>query len=130
MILPNIPNCIELREGSLLKETLAREKHIHCIATPRNNQKGLPPADSWFLKHFRKTMETFFSQLTNYFHANVVKAKTLWGLITNLYTKITAYTLGVYLSETMAANLRIELAQRALHERNYLNQADTQKAEF
>ena len=26
----------------------------------------------------------------------------LWGLITNLYTKITAYTLGVYLSKTMA----------------------------
>jgi len=90
--------------SSLLKKALAEEKHIHFIATPRKNQKGPPPGDRWFLKHFRKTIETLFSQLADYFHINVVRAKTLWGLITNLYTKITAFTIGVYLSETMAVN--------------------------
>lgn len=91
--------------GSLLKEELVQEKNIHFVAKPRDNQKErLSPGDAWFLKHFRKTIETLFSQLTEYFHANVVKAKTLWGLITNLSTKITAYTLGVYLSKSVATN--------------------------
>ena len=42
--------------SSLLKKTLAEEKQIHFIATPRKNQKGPPPGDRWFLKHFGKAI--------------------------------------------------------------------------
>ena len=80
-----------------LREELAQKKTIHFIAKPRDNQKALSKGDAWFIGHFRRIIEKLFSQLTECFHVNVVKAKTLWGLITNLYTKITAYTLGLYL---------------------------------
>jgi len=90
-----------------LKEELAQKKNIHFIAKPRDNQKELSSGDAWFLGHFRRTIETLFSQLTECFHVTVVKAKTLWGLITNLYTKITAYTFGLYLSKKVSTNQEI-----------------------
>jgi len=84
-----------------LKEELAQKKTIHFIAKRRDNQKELPSGDAWFIKHFRRIIETLFSQLTECFHITVVKAKTMWGLITNLYIKITAYSIGLYLSKNL-----------------------------
>ena len=87
-----------------LKEELALKKNIHFIAKPRDNQKELSSGDAWFIKHFRRIIETLFSQLTECFHIAIVKAKTMRGLITNLYTKITAYTIGLYLSKCVQTN--------------------------
>ena len=96
--------CNRTEESSAIKEELALKKNIHFIAKPRDNQKELSSGDAWFIKHFRRIIETLFSQLTECFHIAVVKAKTMRGLITNLYTKITAYTFGLYLSKCVQTN--------------------------
>ena len=83
----------------LLREELALSKNIYFIAKLRDNQKELSSGDAWFIKHFRRIIETLFSQLTECFYVAVVKTKTKRGLITNLCTKITAYTIGLYLSK-------------------------------
>ena len=67
---------------------------------------------------FRRKIETSFSQLTEQLNIETVRAKSLWGLITRLNTKVLAFNLCFYINKLIGninlsknKNLIFQLAQ-------------------
>ena len=77
-----------------LSPELKSEKGIHLIFMKRDNCKD--PHPKWLRQKIfklRRRIETSFSQLTEQLNLNKVLAKSLWGLISRLRTKILAHNL-------------------------------------
>jgi hypothetical protein len=72
---------------------------ITSLALKRKNQPvQYPPEVEQGLKKTRRLIETVIGQLVEQFHLAKVRAKTLWGLMARLYTKLTAHSFGNYIN--------------------------------
>ena len=66
----------------------------------RDNEKNQFPKEvRQQIFKFRRRIETSFSQLTEQLNIETVKAKSLWGLITRINTKILAFNLCFYINK-------------------------------
>ena len=73
-------------------EQLWKEQGILMITLKRKNAKNPDPKPiRQAIFKIRRRIETSFSQLAGQFHAESVLAKTLWGLIARLQTKVLAF---------------------------------------
>ena len=74
----------------------------------RDNSKNpyLKPFRQLIFK-LRRRIETTFSQLTEQFNINKVLAKSLWGLITRLRTKILAHNRCYFINTLLGRNINI-----------------------
>lgn len=68
------------------------------IIQQRQNQTANTPAEKCFLALFRKIVETTNAQLAEQFNIQYSRAKSAWGLMSRVVSKITAHTLAVYLN--------------------------------
>lgn len=85
-----------------LSTQLKSEKNITLIYMKRNNSKEAYP--KWARKmifKIRRRIETTFSQLSEQLNAQVVRAKSFWGLKTRLQTKILAYNLCFFVNKLL-----------------------------
>ena len=85
------------------------------LLTPRraNQREQLPAALTRALAHFRQSIETVNSQLTEQFHLERNRAKSVTGLCARVQAKLTAHTLGLYLNRLLGRPL-LALADLAL----------------
>ena len=69
---------------------------------PRSNQKKqLAPEIRHLFNAVRQMIETVNGQLSEQFHIEKNHAHTFWGLVTRLYTKLTAHTLCIYINRLL-----------------------------
>ena len=80
--------------GLRFAQELLEERGVIMITLKRNNAKNPDPK---FLRQLifktRRRIETSFSQLEDQFNSQSTRAKSLWGMITRLYSKILAFNL-------------------------------------
>ena len=75
---------------------------------PRANQaRQLAPALRH--QHWRQRIESVNSQLVGQFHLQVNHARSFWGLITRLHTKLTAHTLCVWLNRLLGSEACLQI---------------------
>ena len=80
--------------GARFAQDLAEEKGVLMITLKRDNAKNPEPKPiRQHIFKIRRRIETSFSQLNDQFNAETTRAKTLWGLLTRLQTKILAFNL-------------------------------------
>jgi hypothetical protein len=81
---------------------LRTDCRIELLTLPRRNQKQ-PVSDQFrrLFNHARQIIETVNGQLAEQFHVEHNHAHTFLGLVTRLYTKLTAHTLCVYLNRLL-----------------------------
>lgn len=78
---------------------LKKEKSIELIPLKRKNDKAqYPKAFRQLVFKLRRRIETTASQLTDQLNIERVKAKSLWGLLTRLRTKLLAYNICYYIN--------------------------------
>lgn len=82
-----------------LQDVLRTEHDLVLLTPTRANQRAQQdPALARLIAHFRQAIETLNSQLTDQFHIERNKAKSLDGLCARVQAKLTAHTLGVLLN--------------------------------
>ena len=82
-------------------ELLARNR-LRLQTLPRKNQKQqLLPEIQHLFNAVRQMIETVNGQLSEQFHIEKNHAHTFWGLVTRLYTKLTAHTLCIYINRLL-----------------------------
>jgi hypothetical protein len=82
-----------------LANDLAQNQQIILRTLPKSNQKKQVTARYQHLhNHFRQIVETVNGQLAEQFRIEENYAHSFWGLVTRLYTKLTAHTFLVYLN--------------------------------
>jgi hypothetical protein len=85
--------------GNDFAYSLKKEKSITLLPLKRNNSKAqLPKALRQLIFKKRRRIETTASQLTEQLNIERVKAKSLWGLMTRIKTKLLAYNLCYYIN--------------------------------
>lgn len=81
---------------------LWQHNRVRLYTLPRSNQKKQM---SKHAKHLfnavRQTIETVNGQLSEQFRIEKNHAHTFWGLVTRLYTKLTAHTLCIYINRLL-----------------------------
>lgn len=76
---------------------------VRLLTLPRKNQKQQYPAEIQRLFNaVRQTIETVNGQLSEQFGIEKNHAHTFWGLVTRLYTKLTAHTLCIFINRLLA----------------------------
>lgn len=103
-----------LGDKGYISEKLAMQlKHLNNIDLlymKKNNSKSQYPKPlRQLIFKLRKRIETSFSQLTEQLNINRVKAKSLWGLITRLRTKILGQNLCYFINKCLGKH--IDLSQ-------------------
>jgi transposase len=90
--------------GRKFAQRLFDETGVHIFTPSRSNAKKPNMSRSLTKAVFkrRRRIETFFSQLSDHFNFQRVRAKSLWGLITRLNLKFLAYLLAVFLNKIFA----------------------------
>lgn len=91
-----------------LSPDLEVEKGIQLIFMKRNNCKD--PYPKWLRQYIfkiRRRIETTFSQLTEQLNINKVLAKSLWGLITRLRTKVLAHNLCYCINRILGKDINL-----------------------
>lgn len=82
-----------------LQDALRAEQGLVLLTPTRANQRvQQDPAVQRLIAHFRQAIETLNSQLTDQFHIETNKAKSLDGLCARVQAKLTAHTLGILLN--------------------------------
>lgn len=82
---------------------LLEMNNVRLLTLPRKNQKQQYPAEIQRLFNaVRQTIETVNGQLSEQFGIEKNHAHTFWGLVTRLYTKLTAHTLCIYINRMLA----------------------------
>lgn len=82
-----------------LQDALRAEQGLVLLTPLRANQRVQhDPALQRLIAHFRQAIETLNSQLSEQFHLERNKAKSLDGLCARVQAKLTAHTLGVLLN--------------------------------
>lgn len=87
---------IDKKQNKELEET----RGICVLTHKRKNQKE--QNSKWlnsFISKTRKIIETIFSQLTDQFNISKNRAKVLFGLVSRVVRKITAYTIALYINK-------------------------------
>jgi len=80
--------------GARFAQELFNERGVTMIAMKRNNDKNPDPKPvRQQIFKIRRRIETSFSQLDDQFNAESTRAKSLWGLLTRLHSKILAFNL-------------------------------------
>lgn len=83
-------------------EDLRLFNRVELLTLPRKNQKQqVPDPFRRLFNQVRQIIETVNGQLTEQFHLEQNHAHTFLGLITRLYTKLTAHTLCVYINRLL-----------------------------
>ncbi len=81
---------------------LLRQNGIRLLALHRDNQKEqLPAALTQLISRTRQIIETVNGQLEAQFCIARNYAHSFWGLVTRLYTKLTAHTLSIYVNHLL-----------------------------
>lgn len=88
-----------------LEEELLKERDTHLLAMKRKNQKEYSKKGNALLSSVRKIVETILSQLTEQFNLSRVLAKSLWGLVARINTKILAYTLANFINKIFGLSM-------------------------
>lgn len=89
--------------GENLALELKEEKEIDLISMKRKKSKSqFPKFFRQLIFKARRRVETSFSQLTEQLNLNKVKAKSLWGLITRLRTKILGYNICYFINKCLS----------------------------
>jgi len=87
--------------GKKFAQRLFEETGVHIFTPSRSNAKK--PNMSRHLRRAvfkrRRRIETFFSQLSDQFNFQRVRAKSLWGLLTRLNFKFLAFIVSVFLNK-------------------------------
>jgi len=79
---------------------LHREKNIDLIYMKKNNDKNqYPKTFRQLIFKIRRRIETSFSQLSEQFNIEVVKARSFWGLNLRLQTKILAFNICFFINQ-------------------------------
>ena len=65
---------------------------------PRGTRGAWPRAFAYPTHRLRELIEVVNAQLQRQFAIERTLAKTLWGLVTRVQAKLTAYTIGLYLN--------------------------------
>jgi hypothetical protein len=82
---------------------LLETHNVRLHTLPRKNQKQQVPAEIQRLFNAaRQTIETVNGQLSEQLGIEKNHAHTFWGLVTRLYTKLTAHTLCIYINRLLA----------------------------
>jgi transposase len=90
--------------GKKFAQTLLDETGLHIFTPSLSNAKK--PNMSLHLRRAvyirRRRIETFFSQISDQFNFQRVRAKSLWGLLTRLNIKFLAFIVSVFLNKIFA----------------------------
>src|SRR5262249_33647382 len=82
-----------------LQVELKTTQNVRLIVRKRKNQKEQnTAAELYFLAHFRKLIETLNSMLTEQFHTNRTRARSLWGIMSKIISKLTSLTMAIYIN--------------------------------
>lgn len=83
-----------------LAKKLRNPENFRLIIPPRDNQKENPLSkeEKWFLKKYRKVVETTNSLLCEQFNMQYTRAKSRWGLQNRVIAKLTGLTFAAYLN--------------------------------
>jgi hypothetical protein len=85
-----------------IAQALAHYNQVQLVTLPKSNQKKqVSAAQQWLHNHFRQIVETVNGQLTEQFNIEENYAHGFWGLVSRLYTKLTAHTLCLYLNQLL-----------------------------
>lgn len=94
--------------GEKLALELKQEKEIDLISMKRNKSKiQFPKSFRQLIFKARRRVETSFSQLTEQLNINKVKAKSLWGLITRLRTKILGHNICYFINKCLNKDINL-----------------------
>ncbi|WIV13647.1 IS982 family transposase [Proteiniborus sp. MB09-C3] len=94
--------------GEKLALELKQEKEIDLISMKRNKSKiQFPKFFRQLIFKARRRVETSFSQLTEQLNINKVKAKSLWGLITRLRTKILGHNICYFINKCLNKDINL-----------------------
>ena len=94
--------------GEKLALELKQEKEIDLISMKRNKSKTqFPKSFRQLVFKARRRVETSFSQLTEQLNVNKVKAKSLWGLITRLRTKILGHNICYFINKCLNKDISL-----------------------
>lgn len=91
--------------SSNLEKELKTARNVNLLAMKRKNQQSYTKHENDLLGKTRKLVETIFSQLTEQFNLSQVRAKSLWGLITRINTKITAHTIASFINKIFGLSM-------------------------
>lgn len=81
---------------------LLEKNRLRLSTLPRSNQKQqISPALQHLFNAVRQLIETVNGQLSEQFHIEKNHAHTFWGLVTRLYSKLTAHTLCIYINRLL-----------------------------
>ena len=85
-----------------IAQALAHYNEVKLVTLPKSNQKKqVSPTQQWLHNHFRQIVETVNGQLSEQFNIEENYAHGFWGLVSRLYTKLTAHTLCLYLNQLL-----------------------------
>lgn len=88
--------------GTYFASALKSEKGITMLPLKKDNDKiQFPKEFRQLIFKQRRRVETSASQLTEQLNIETVKAKSLWGLITRIHTKILAFNLCFYINKLL-----------------------------
>lgn len=87
-----------------LAQRLKEEKNISMLVLKRRNQKQYDKRINKIISSSRQIIETVNELLKDHFNLEKHLAITLEGLKTRIVTKLTAYTIGVYINKLLGFN--------------------------
>ena len=97
--------------SALLAEDLYAEAGVSLVYMKRSNAKRQPPKSvRQAIFKVRRRIETSFSQLAGQFNIETTRAKSLWGLMARLQTKVLAFNICFLINQLLGRPLH-ELAK-------------------
>lgn len=100
--------------GADFASALETEKGITMLPLKKNNDKTQFPKElRQLIFKKRRRVETSASQLTEQLNIETVKAKSLWGLMTRISTKILAFNLCFYINKLLG-NMHLSKIKRLI----------------
>lgn len=95
-------------------EQLHTSNRLTLLTLPRANQKQQAPVHFRRLfNRVRQIIETVNGQLTEQFNIEHNHAHSFWGLVTRLYSKLTAHTLCVYINRLLVRPNHLQIKSLA-----------------
>ncbi|MCK8826549.1 IS982 family transposase [Natroniella acetigena] len=91
-----------------IKSDLKQEKNIDLFPLKRSNSKDpYPKSFRNLISKVRRRIETSFSQLTEQLNISKANAKSFWGLITRIKTKLLAHNLCYFINKHLGKTVNI-----------------------
>ncbi len=97
-----------------VKDQLDQLNRIDLVTVPRRNQKQqISKETKRWINKIRQMVETVNGQLSEQFHIEKNHAHSFWGLCTQLYSKLTAHTLCIYLNQLFKKEAFLQIKELA-----------------